>query len=201
MADADPVAREVDCRIVYAGPEGAGKTSNLEYLHQALAPEDRGKLISPGRDDSGRSFFFDFLAVDLGSVGSWQVRLHLYTAPGGRDRTEDRVRILRGADALVLVVDSGGDRLDANRAALDRLAEDLEEAGREREGLVTAFQYNKRDLGDALAVEELEEALNPGGIPYFEAVARRGDGVVETVEEVGYRVVRELGLGAPEGEP
>lgn len=200
MVEADPVAREVDCRVVYAGPEGAGKTANLEYLHQALDPDRRGKLISPS-GSSGRSFHFDFLAVELGSIGSWHVRLHLYTAPGGRDRTEDRVRILRGADALVLVVDSGGDRLEANRDALDRLAEDLDEAGRRREELVTVFQYNKRDRGDALPVEELQGALNPGEAPYFEAVARRGDGVVETVEEVGYRVVRELGLGAPEGEP
>lgn len=199
MADADPVAREVDCRIVYAGPEGAGKTANLEYLHQALDPEDRGKLISPSQD-SGRSFFFDFLAVDLGPMGAWRVRLHLYTAPAGEERAEDRIRILQGADALVLVMDSDGERLDENRAALERLADDLDRAERERDGLVTAYQYNKRDLDGALPVEEMEEALNPDGAPHVEAVARRGDGVVETLEEVGYRVVRSLELGTPEGE-
>lgn len=197
MVDADPVAREVDYRVVYAGPEGSGKTANLEYLHQSLDPEDRGKLISPS-PDSGRSFFFDFLAVDLGAVGAWRVRLHLYTAPSGEERAEDRIRILSGADALVLVVDSDRDRLEDNRRALERLNGDLEEAGREDAGLVTAFQYNKRDLDGALPVEELEGALNPGGAPYFEAVARRGDGVVETLEEVGYRVVRTFDLGEPE---
>ncbi len=199
MADADPVAREVDCRIVYAGPEGAGKTANLEYLHQALDPEDRGKLISPSQD-SGRSFFFDFLAVDLGPMGAWRVRLHLYTAPAGEERAEDRIRILQGADALVLVMDSDGERLEENRAALERLADDLDRADRDRDGMVTAYQYNKRDLDGALPVEEMEEALNPDGAPHVEAVARRGDGVVETLEEVGYRVVRSLELGTPEGE-
>ncbi len=197
MVDADPVAREVDCRVVYAGPEGAGKSANLEYLHQALDPDRRGKLISPS-GGSGRSFHFDFLAVDLGPMGAWRVRLHLYTAPAGEERSEDRVRILQGADALVLVVDSDEGRLEENRAALEGLDDDLAEAGRERGGLVTAFQYNKRDLEDALPIERLEEELNPGGAPYFEAMARRGDGVVETLEEVGYRVVRALDLPAPE---
>lgn len=197
MAEADPLAREVDCRIVYAGPAGAGKTANLEYLHRALDPDTRGKLISPG-PDSGRTFFFDFLAVDLGSIGGWRVRLHLYTAPSGEDRTDDRIRILRGADGLVLVADSGADRLEANRRALDRLDDDLGAAERDRADLVTTLQYNKRDLETALAVEELEEALNPGGWPHQEAVARRGDGVVETLETVGYRVVRALEPGGSE---
>ena len=199
MADADPVARELDCRVVYCGAPGAGKTANLEYLHQALDPGRRGKLISPS-GGSDRSFHFDFLAVDLGHMGEWRVRLHLYTAPAGAARSEDRVRILQGADALVVVVDSDGDRLEDNRTALEDLDEDLSEAGRERRELVTAFQYNKRDLGSAVPLEELEAALNPGGAPHFEAVARRGDGVVETLEEVGYRVVRALDLSAEEAE-
>lgn len=198
MADVDPVAREVDCRIVYAGAEGAGKTANLEYLHQALDPEDRGKLISPS-PASGRSFFFDFLAVDLGSLGGWRVRLHLYTTPDGQQRSDDRVRILRGADGVVLVVDSGAERLEENRRALERLEADLAEAGRDRAGLALAVQYNKRDLEGTVPVEELEQALNPEGVPHFEAVARRGDGVVDTLEEVGYCVVRSLELGEGEG--
>lgn len=197
MADADPVAREVDCRVVYAGPSGAGKSTNLEYLHSALHPDSRGKLISPSQG-SGRSFFFDFLAVELGVLGAWRIRLHLYTAPAGSDRAEDRVRILQGADAVVLVVDSDRGRLDENRAALERLESDLKKAGRDRSSLVTAFQYNKRDVLGALGVEALETALNRFGDPYFEAVARRGDGVVETLEEVGYRVVRGLDLPDPE---
>lgn len=195
MADADPVAREVDCRVVYCGAEGAGKTANLEYLHGALHPDTRGKLIRP---DSGsdRPYSFDFLTVDLGVVRRWRTRLHLYAVPGGAGAGEDRTRILDGADALVLVVDSAADRLDANREALRALQEDLE--GLEPGGdPVASFQYNKRDLPGALPVEQLEEELNAAGVPHHPAVALRGDGVVETLEEVAFRVVRSLEL--PEG--
>lgn len=193
MADADPVARQVDCRIVYCGAPGAGKTANLEQLHRVLEPESRGRLIVPGGEADGAPFF-DFMTVDLGRVRRWRTRLHLYAINAIRGTEEDRRRVLGGADALVLVVDSGPDRLDANREALAALSRDLEALEINDDALVASLQYNKRDLPGAVPVDRLEERLNPGGLPHHEAVARRGDGVVETLEEVGVRVVRSLDL-------
>lgn len=198
MADADPLAREVNCRVVYCGAEGAGKTANLEYIHKALDPDSRGKLITPSRGGD-RAYFFDFLTVDLGVVRRWRTRLSLYAIPTSTGAREDRGRVLRGADALVVVVDSDPDRLDANREALGTLRDDLEALELKRDALVASIQYNKRDLPGALPVARLEERLNPGGIPYHEAVARRGDGVVETLEEVGFRVLRSLELPGETG--
>lgn len=187
------MAREADARIVYCGPPGAGKTTNLEQLHQALEPGSRGKLITSVAD-SERAFGFDFLSVDLGEIRGYSTRLHLYALP--RDPGEDgRRRILEGADGVVLVADSGPERLEDGRSALDRLREGLESAGRGLDGVVFALQYNKRDLDGALPVDRMEEALNPDGAPYVEAVARRGQGVVETLEEVGVRVLEAFGPG------
>lgn len=189
------MAREADARIVYCGPAGAGKTANLKQLHQALEPGTRGKLITSVAD-SERAFGFDFLSLDLGEIRGFSTRLHLYALP--RDPGEDgRRRILEGADGIVLVADSGPDRLEDDRSALERLRAALEAAGRELDELVFALQYNKRDLDDALPVDRMEEALNPAGAPYVEAVARRGEGVVETVEEVGVRVLQTFGPGGP----
>lgn len=187
------MAREADARIVYCGPPGAGKTANLKYLHGALEPATRGQLITSVAD-SERAFGFDFLSVDLGEVRGFSTRLHLYALP--RDPGEDgRRRILGGADGVVLVADSGPERLDRDRSALEGVAAALGAAGRGLDEVVLALQYNKRDLDDALPVERLEETLNPGGAPAFEAIARRGEGVVETVEEVSVRVLRALGAG------
>lgn len=189
------MAREADARIVYCGPAGAGKTANLRQLHQALEPGTRGKLITSVAN-SERAFGFDFLSVDLGEIRGFSTRLHLYALP--RDPGEDgRRRILEGADGVVLVADSGPDRLEDDRSALERLRAALEAAGRELDELVFALQYNKRDLDDALPLDRMEEALNPAGAPYVEAVARRGEGVVETVEEVGVRVLQTFGPGGP----
>jgi PAS domain S-box-containing protein len=42
------------------------------------------------------------------------------------------------------------------------------------------MQYNKRDLADAMPVGVMNRRLNFRSVPYFESVASRGDGVLET---------------------
>lgn len=192
MADADHSARTLDCRVVYCGAPGSGKTTNLQQLHRRLVPESRGKLISPtaGPDDT---FIFDFLAVELGEIRGYEARLHLYTLPDEIGSREAAGRILRGADAVVLVVDSRPDRQEANRRALSRLQEALQRVDRvPEEDLVLAVQYNRRDAPDALPVERLEELLEVGAATRHETVAAGGEGVVETLEEVTVEVMRSL---------
>lgn len=196
--DVDRVAREADGRIVYCGPAGSGKTANLEYLHSVLETDSRGRLITPTRG-SERSFGFDFLSVDLGEIRGFRSRLHLYGVPADAGRGERRDRVLAVADAAVLVLDSAAGRMEANRASVRGLVEGLRDAGRDPADVEVVLQYNKRDRSDALPVERLEAALNPGGLRYFEAVAPRGRGVVETVEEVGVRTL--AGLETDRGTP
>lgn len=189
MAKVDRTAGELACRIVLCGPPASGKTENLQYLSRRLDPASRGRLISPaGGDDS--SFFFDFLAVELGDFHGLRTHLHLYAIPGGEGNEEARRRILRGADGLIFVADSRADRRASNGEALNRVRADLERAEREDEPLSVGLQYNKRDLSDILSVETLEEDLNPEGAPFFEAVATVGRGVIETVSAVGAAVIR-----------
>ena len=132
MADADPVAREVDCRVVYCGARGAGKTANLEYLHKALDPDTRGKLITPGRRGEG-AYFFDFLTVaDLREVYR-QLRDSLR---GEMDTAKDQIDTLY-ADLLARM----GDKIEArkfgtvwqvNRASVLSYLKEMEERGDRR---------------------------------------------------------------------
>jgi predicted regulator of Ras-like GTPase activity (Roadblock/LC7/MglB family) len=48
-------SREINCKIVYYGPGLCGKTTNLEYVYDKVAPNTRGKLISSPPRRSGRS--------------------------------------------------------------------------------------------------------------------------------------------------
>ncbi len=54
------------------------------------------------------------------------------------------------------------------------------------------MQYNKRDLPNALAVEDLRSQLNPATVPDFEGVAVDGKGVFETLSAVSKMVVEAL---------
>jgi len=61
------------------------------------------------------------------------------------------------------------------------------------------IQYNKRDLPDCYTIDELQQVLNPLGVPYYEAVATNGQGVVETFKAVSKLLLRKLSkeVGAP----
>jgi hypothetical protein len=60
-------------------------------------------------------------------------------------------------------------------------------------------QYNKRDLPNAVELDELRRLINPTGVPDFEAVARTGEGVFDTLKAVSKLVLTELRRGSGGG--
>ncbi|MBI1799598.1 MAG: hypothetical protein HYR73_07900 [Candidatus Eisenbacteria bacterium] len=176
-------SREIHFKIVYVGPGLGGKTTNLQMLHDRLPAERRGRLISISTDHE-RTLFFDFLPIDLGQVNGFLTRFHLYTVPGQVYYRLSRRVVLQGLDGLVFVADSHPAREQANLESLSDTGSHLETLGLTSEQLRRlpwVFQYNKRDLPSALAVERMRAALNPAGAPDFESVAREGRGVSETL--------------------
>jgi hypothetical protein len=55
------------------------------------------------------------------------------------------------------------------------------------------LQYNKRDLPGIVPVEELQRAMNPRGLPWFEAVAVQGIGVKETLKAIATLTLSRIG--------
>ena len=184
-------SREINCKLVYYGPGLGGKTTNLEYIYGKVAPETRGKLISLATEQE-RTLFFDFLPVDLGSIRGFKTRFHLYTVPGQVYYNASRRLILKGVDGIVFVADSQAERMDANIAAMENLYENLADYGYDPQQLPIVLQWNKRDLPNAVPVEELHAQLNPGGFPEHEAVAVQGNGVFDTLRAVSKLVLKSL---------
>ena len=63
---------------------------------------------------------------------------------------------------MVFVADSQEERMDANLEALDNLQENLQEHGYEFYKIPYVLQLNKRDLPNALPVEELNKDVEQG---------------------------------------
>jgi mutual gliding-motility protein MglA len=184
-------SREINCKIVYYGPGLGGKTTNLEYVYEKVAPTTRGKLISLATETE-RTLFFDFLPVDLGTIRGFKTRFHLYTVPGQVYYNASRKLILKGVDGVVFVADSQVERLDANVESMHNLYDNLAEYGFDIRKLPFVIQYNKRDLPNICTVRELEGTLNPDTVPHFEAVGSRGIGVFDTLKAVSKLVVKSL---------
>jgi mutual gliding-motility protein MglA len=191
MSTINYATREINCKIVYYGPGLSGKTTNLEQVHLKVDPDRRGELISLATETE-RTLFFDFLPLDLGTVREMSTRFHLYTVPGQVYYNASRKLILKGVDGVVFVADSQVERLDENIAAMQNLRDNLAEYGVDLGQVPLVLQYNKRDLPNVCSVRELEENLNPGGVPFFEAVGSRGIGVFDTLRCVSNLVIESL---------
>jgi signal recognition particle receptor subunit beta len=185
------VAREINCKIVYYGPGLGGKTTNLQYIHQVTASENKGKLVSLATETE-RTLFFDFLPIDLGQIRGFRTRFHLYTVPGQVFYDSSRKLILKGVDGVVFIADSQEERLDANLESVDNLAQNLKEQGFDLEKIPYVLQLNKRDLPSAMPVEDLKKQLLVKGEPVIEAVATQGDGVLPSLKAVARQVLIEL---------
>jgi signal recognition particle receptor subunit beta len=175
--------KEITAKIVFYGPGLGGKTTNLQFIHEKMNPETRGKLLSLATE-ADRTLFFDFLPVNLGMIRGFTVRFQLYTVPGQVYYNATRRLVLKGADAVVFVADSQTEMMEKNIESLDNMKENLIVNGLDPETIPLIIQYNKRDLPNVMEVDELNRRLNERGVPYNAAVAVRGDGVLDTFKLV-----------------
>ena len=184
-------AKEINCKIVYYGPGLCGKTTNLQYIYGKTAPEAKGKMISLATE-TDRTLFFDFLPLDLGTIRGFTTRFHLYTVPGQVFYDASRKLILKGADGVIFVADSQEERMESNIESIRNLEANLKEHGLDLNTIPYALQFNKRDLPNAVPVDEMYRVLNYKREPTFEAVATTGLGVFDTLKSVAKQILVEL---------
>ncbi|HWU86400.1 MAG TPA: GTPase domain-containing protein [Kofleriaceae bacterium] len=175
MAVIDFQERQLTLKLVYYGPPLSGKSSNLRALHGAVDKLNRGRLMTlDTRDD--RTLFFDLLPIFFRASGL-SFRIKVYTVPGQPVHEATRKVVLAGSDGVVFVADSSPAAREENRASWQNLTANLTALGLDRRPVVV--QYNKRDLPDAVPLEEAERFGDPSRAP-CSACAKRGDGVVAT---------------------
>jgi len=183
--------KSVNLKIVYYGPGMSGKTTNLEIIHQRAPEGNRGDLTSISTDGD-RTLFFDYMPLDLGTVAGMRTAFQLYTVPGQVYYNSTRKLVLQGVDGIIFVADSSASMVNQNLESLRNLEENLNEYGKSLSTLPHVIQLNKRDLPDAMTVDELARLLNPHNAPMFEAVANTGQGVFPTLKALAASVLKNI---------
>lgn len=183
--------KQINAKIVYYGPGMSGKTTNLEIVHQRAPQPNRGELTSISTDGD-RTLFFDFMPLDLGTVAGMRTCFQIYTVPGQVYYNSTRKLVLQGVDGVVFVADSSAAMVEENLESMRNLEQNLAEYGKNLATIPLIIQYNKRDLPDALPVEELNRLLNPHNAPFFEAIANSGQGVFPTLKALAASVLESI---------
>jgi signal recognition particle receptor subunit beta len=186
--------KEIQCKIVYYGPGMSGKTTNLEVVHSKVPDNARGELTSIATTGE-RTLYFDYMPLDLGQIAGIRTKFQLYTVPGQIYYKSTRRLVLQGVDGIVFVADSSSSKLKENKESLADLEENLKEMGKSLKDVPIVIQYNKRDIADAMSLEDLEREVNVHGFPHHEAVATKGDGVFPTLKELSGRVLEAVNKG------
>jgi len=186
--------KEIQCKVVYYGPGMSGKTTNLELVHEKTPGESRGELTSIATTGE-RTLYFDYMPLDLGAIAGIKTKFQLYTVPGQIYYKSTRRLVLQGVDGIVFVADSSASKLEENRESMKDLEENLKEMGRTLSDVPIVVQYNKRDLPDAMSLDDLQAQVNVHGFPHFEAVAKTGQGVFPTLKALASLVLEAVNRG------
>jgi signal recognition particle receptor subunit beta len=182
---------EVNARIVYWGIEGSGKSTCIQVIAEKLRTDHRGELraMPTGLDPT---VAYEVLPIELGQVGGLRTRIQIVGVPGAPEHAPTRKQLLDQADGVVFVLDAQRDRIDENLASFEELRESLGAYGRSLADLPLVFQYNKRDLSDPFALEELHRKLETRGVAAFESVATEGRAVLQALTTASKAVIRQL---------
>ncbi len=182
--------REIALKIVYYGAALSGKTTNLLLLHQMLAAESAGEMVTLDTQDD-RTLYFDFLPVEF-TGSDCNIKLKLFTVPGQVMHRSTRRVVLAGVDAVAFVADSRRDAASGNAYSYRDLEQNLRANGIDVQNVPQVVQFNKRDLPDVKPLEEVRKAWEGTGIPTVPAIAIKGEGVIETFEALLGRLYRHL---------
>ncbi|ARU32202.1 GTPase [Sulfuriferula sp. AH1] len=179
MAEFDETNRKITIKLVYYGPAMSGKTTNLMRLHDILAPDLKGEIMTL-ETQNDRTLFFDLLPLGFHTPSGWLVKLKLYTVPGQVVHDATRKAVLSRADGVVFVADSQHSQGINNSEAFQNLEENAGRVGLDFDTLPLVVQFNKRDLPNILTEDEIRERWSAAPWPLVFASALVGEGVKES---------------------
>lgn len=179
MADLDEQHNRLTVKLVYYGPALSGKTSNLTRLHDLLAPELIGDMMT--LETAGdRTLFFDLLPVGFTAPSGLLVKFKVFTVPGQVAHDGTRKALLSRADGVIFVADSQRNQAVNNGISFENLMANATILGLDLAALPLVVQFNKRDLPDILSEQEINDRWSTAPWPLLFASALEGTGVLET---------------------
>ncbi len=181
-------SQEIHAKIAYVGPEGSGKTTNLEFIQRKLKKSQVGELQTDGNGSAGT----EALSVRLGKIRDFSTYFELQTIPSSPETLDRRREIVATADGIVFVADLRPEHHDATADALEELESILRERDLDFDDVMIVVQYNHRDEVDENALDGLCRRLGLDSETSFEACAKDGTGVLQSLTTLSKLVLAKI---------
>jgi signal recognition particle receptor subunit beta len=202
MAELDEQRNRLTVKLVYYGPALSGKTTNLTRLHDLLAPEMIGEMMTL-ETEGDRTLFFDLLPLGFTAPSGLLVKFKVFTVPGQVVHDGTRKALLSRTDGVIFVADSQRHQAINNGASFENLLSNAAILGMDLQTLPLVVQFNKRDLADILSEKEINDRWSQAPWPLFFASAMEGTGVLETfvalLDGIYDRLDNKFSLGSTHG--
>ena len=174
-----PSSRRVEpevYKIVYFGPAGSGKRTNLAQLAQGI--------------DGAETF----AAAEGSPICALKIPTPVYRKATVIETLSDAApegvwqKVLKGVHGIVFVADSDPARYEANIQAMSDVIGKMASLRFKLETFPFVLQYNKRDQDAMVSILKFEDELNPLGLPAFYCTASQGKGVRECLDAIFFLV-------------
>ncbi|MDD2897979.1 MAG: hypothetical protein PHI31_04630 [Desulfuromonadaceae bacterium] len=189
MAVVNHAKKEINAKIVYYGPPGAGKNTALTYIYSRIKPSLRGELKSvPAGMDNLR--FFDFSPFETSLANGYRLRLHVYTLTGTVTNPATWKMTLKGADGILIMVNPAIGHAAETRESVSQLRDFLSAYGVGLHETSTVLQFNSflRE-GGVVDVAEMAAALGLATVKTFSSNAASGDGLLDALITLSRQVL------------
>lgn len=189
MPRVDVERGSVELCIAYLGPKGAGKLAALEAVRRATEGGRATELISLNQHGD-RIAMFDWVPQQKDALEGAQVLVRVRGLVGEAQQRATTERLLKGADAVVLVLHCGKAHGTANAQAVQRLFDDLGSQGQTLSTLPVVVQLNHADAPDRVPREELLRGIGMPDAVCIETVASTGQGVSDALQRAYEQAAR-----------
>lgn len=196
MAIVNHAKREINAKIVYFGPEGAGKATAMRYVYDRIRPSLRGDLKSISGSGSDL-LFFNFRPFEQTLSGGYSLFLNIYTLHGKVTHPAAWKMTLKGADGVVMMGDASPGMLAATKQSILQLKDILSGYGVALDDLPGVLQMNKADLSESSTsgpIEQLTVSLGIGEITGSFSNGKTGQGVLEALTILSRQVIERISL-------
>lgn len=191
MAFTNTQSKEVNCKILYFGANGAGKLTSLRSIYKQSSLDYSSSIID-AQDRQPR--WFSFLPLSLTNINGFQVKLHLYTANWNEIPKDSYFSLFQGLDGIIFVVDSRIEALGANIEALQNLKSWMRMEDKNLYDMPIVVQYNKQDLADIVDLSILSSELNIFDAQEFNTVATKSQGTMECLKGLAKIIISKLSI-------